>query len=150
MGFPPALLMTFITWWLIQVIFKPEAGLALEGADRLIRDNLSAMGKMSSAEWRALSVFLFVILFWATQNFTKLDTTVVCLLGACLLFLPKFGVLNWSDAHKGVSWQIVLVCGGGVSLGEMLMKTGAAKWLATSIFQILGLKGASTLMVLLW
>jgi len=148
-GFPPALLMTFITWWLIQVIFKPETGLALEGADRLIRDNLGAMGKMSSAEWRALSVFLFVILFWATQNFTRLDTTVVCLLGACLLFLPKVGVLNWSDAHKGVSWQIVLVCGGGVSLGEILMKTGAAKWLATSIFQILGLKGASTLMVLI-
>ena len=29
------------------------------------------------------------------------------------------------------------------------MKTGAAKWLATSILQILGLKGASTLVVLI-
>jgi anion transporter len=148
-GFPPALIMTFVTWWLIQVMFKPEAIHDVSGADRLIRNNLEAMGKMTSPEWRTLSVFLLVVLLWATQNFTNLDTTVVCLGGACLLFLPKFGVLEWNDAHKGVSWQIVLVCGGGVSLGDLLMKTGAAKWLATSIFHLLGLQKASTLVILI-
>jgi anion transporter len=148
-GFPPAFLMTLITWWIIQLVFKPEAELSLEGAEQLILGNLEKMGKWTSAELRTLSVFILVILFWATQNFTKLDTTVVCLAGACLLFLPRFGVLNWNDAHKGVSWQIILVCGGGVSLGDMLMKTGAAKWLAVAIFHLLGLQGSSTLVVLI-
>ena len=31
------------------------------------------------------------------------DTTVVCLLGVSMLFLPNFGVLSWDDANKGVS-----------------------------------------------
>ena len=62
---------------------------------------LAAMGRMSSAEWRALAVFVLVTCLWATQGLTGLDTTVVCLMGACLLFLPRFGVIDWSDA-KGV------------------------------------------------
>ena len=56
--------------------------------------------------------------------------------------------MTWSDANKGVSWQVLLVAGGGISLGEILMKTGAADWLANSIFHALGLQGASTLIVI--
>ena len=80
---------------------------------------------------------------------TNLDTTVVCLLGDCLLFVPKFGVIDWKDANDGVSWQVVMIAGGGISLGEILMKTGAAKWLAVSVFKLLGLQGASTLVILI-
>ena len=148
-GFPPALVMTLFTWWVIQRIFPPEFSAGLDKADQQIRDNLAKMGKTTSAEWRALSVFIGVTLLWATQGFTKLDTTVVCLLGACLLFLPRFGVLDWNDANKGVSWQVLLVAGGGVSLGDILMKTGAAGWLANTIFHSLGLAGSSALVVII-
>jgi anion transporter len=148
-GFPPALIMTFLTWWFIQKVYKPEAELTPGGADRMIRERLQAMGKTTPAEWRMLSVFLLITVLWTTQSWTKLDATVVCLLGDCLLFLPKFGVLTWSEANREVSWQVILIAGGGVSLGEMLMRTGAAKWLAGSIFKLLGLQGASVLLILL-
>jgi len=147
-GFPPALIMTFVTWGMLQWVFRPEPTVATSGAEAVIGKSLQSMGSMSSAEWRALAVFILVVALWATQEWTKLDTTVVCLVGACLLFLPRFGVIDWSDANKGVSWQIVLIAGGGISLGELLMKTGAAKWMATSIFNLLGLGGASTLVLL--
>jgi anion transporter len=147
-GFPPALLMTFFTWWFVQRVYRPEKNTAPGGLDRVIKERLAAMGKTTSAEWRALAIFLFITFLWATANITKLDTTVVCLLGDVLLFVPKFGVISWSDANKGVSWQVLLIAGGGISLGEMLMKTGAAKWLATSILRALGLQGASALVVL--
>jgi anion transporter len=148
-GFPPALIMTFFTWWFIQKVYKPEAEITPGGADRMIREKLAGMGKTTSAEWRTLSIFLLITCLWATQNFTKFDATVVCLLGDCLLFLPKFGVLTWDDANKNVSWQVLLIAGGGISLGEILMKTGAAKWLASTIFQMLGLRGASVLLTLI-
>ena len=147
-GFPPALLMTLFTWWFIQRVFRPEFAAGLDKVDETIAENLSRMGRTTSAEWRALAVFVMVTLLWATQGFTKLDTTVICLLGACLLFLPRFGVIDWNDANKGVSWQVLLVAGGGVSLGDILMKTGAANWLANSIFDALGLAGASALIVI--
>jgi solute carrier family 13 (sodium-dependent dicarboxylate transporter), member 2/3/5 len=147
-GFPPALIMTFFTWWVIQLVFKPEVGSLLGQVDDSIRNNLAKMGRTSPAEWRTLLVFAAITLLWATQTFTKFDTTVVCLLGVSMLFLPRFGVLSWDDANKGVSWQVLLVAGGGISLGEILMKTGAANWLAVSIFHGLGLHGASTLVVI--
>ena len=56
--------------------------------------------------------------------------------------------MTWGEANKGVSWQVLLVAGGGISLGEILMKTGAADWLANSVFHALGLHGASTLIVI--
>ena len=40
------------------------------------------------------------------------------------------------------------IAGGGVSLGDILLKTGAANWLANSIFHALGLAGASVLIVI--
>ncbi len=148
-GFPTALIMTLFTWWFVVKVYKPEAAGNPAEVDRVIRERLQKMGKTTSAEWRALSIFLLITFLWATQNFTKLDTTVVCLLGDVLLFVPKFGVISWEDANKGVSWQVLLIAGGGISLGEILMKTGAAKWLATTIFNMLGLGGASTLLVLI-
>ena len=148
-GFPPALVMTFFTWWFIQIVFKPEFAAGNEAVDARVRENLASMGKTSSAEWRALTVFILVTVAWATQGLTGLDTTVVCLAGACLLFLPHFGVMDWADANRGVSWQVLLVAGGGVSLGDILLKTGAANWLANSIFHALGLAGSSALIVLI-
>ena len=147
-GFPPALIMTMFTWWFIQRVFPPEFKTGHEQADARILQNLAAMGKMSSAEWRALVVFVLVTCLWATQGLTGLDTTVVCLMGACLLFLPRFGVMDWNDANRGVSWQVLLIAGGGVSLGDILLKTGAAAWLANSIFHTLGLAGTSALVVI--
>lgn len=91
---------------------------------------------MSNNEWRTLAIFFLVVLLWTTGTWTKLDATTACLIGASLLFFPKFGVLNWSDANKGISWQVVFICGGGVSLGHILMETGAATWVANSIFTL--------------
>jgi solute carrier family 13 (sodium-dependent dicarboxylate transporter), member 2/3/5 len=146
-GFPPALIMTFATWAFIQWVYPPETGTRSGEAAAIIHDNLAAMGVITSAEWRALLVFVIVTALWATQGITRLDTTVICLAGACVLFLPKFGVIDWNDANKGVSWQVVLVAGGGISLGDILMQTGAAAWLANTVFHALGLHGASTLLI---
>ncbi|HWR29749.1 MAG TPA: DASS family sodium-coupled anion symporter [Negativicutes bacterium] len=146
-GFPPALLMTLITWAYIQWVFKPEHK-EIPGGIEFIRTKLNSMGTMRSEEWRALSVFIFVVLLWTTGKWTKIDPTTACLAAAGLFFLPKFGVLDWNDANKGISWQIIYVAGGGISLGDILMKTGAAKWLAVTIFKALGLAGSSVLVIL--
>ena len=146
-GFPPALLMTLITWAYIQWVFKPEHP-EIPGGIEFIRSKLNSMGEMRSEEMRALAVFIFVVLLWTTGKWTKIDPTTACLAASGLFFLPKFGVLDWNDANKGISWQIIFVAGGGISLGDILMKTGAAKWLAVTVFNALGLAGASVLVIL--
>ena len=146
-GFPPALLMTFFTWWYIYRTYTPEHA-EIPGGKEYIKEKLQQSGSMSSEEKRTLVVFLGVIALWVSGEWTKIDVLVSCLIGVVALFLPKVGVLKWADAQKGVSWQIVLVAGGGIAMGDILMKTGAAKWLATTIFTSLGLHSLSVLALL--
>jgi solute carrier family 13 (sodium-dependent dicarboxylate transporter), member 2/3/5 len=148
MGFPPAVVMTIITWWLCRVMFKPEVA-HIPGGRAHVSESLAKLGHLSGNEVRALIVFLLVIALWLTGDWTKIDVTVAALAASCLLFVPKLGFMTWDDANKGVSWQVVFVAGGGISLGALMMKTGAAKWLAISILDATGVAGMTTLVVLI-
>jgi anion transporter len=147
-GFPPALVMTFLTWWMCRVMFKPEVA-EIPGGKSYVSDSLARLGRLSRDECRALVVFAIVVALWVSGEWTKIDVTIAALAACCLLFLPGVGFLTWDDANKGVSWQIVFVAGGGISLGALMMKTGAAKWLAITILNATGVAGMSTLIVLI-
>lgn len=147
-GFPPALAMTVLSWWLCRKMFKPEVE-QIPGGVSHVRDALAGMGRLSANEWRALFIFLLATGLWISGEWTGIDVTIAALLCSCLLFMPGIGFLTWDDANKGVSWQIVFVAGGGISLGAMMMKTGAAKWLAMTILNTFGAAGLSTLLVLI-
>lgn len=147
-GFPPALLMTVITWWYIQLMYKPEQK-EIPGGAAHVAQSLAKMGPMSADEKRALAIFTLVVVLWVTGKWTGIDTTIACLLGAVLMFLPGIGVITWGEAQKGVSWQIMLITGGGMSMGAVLMNTGAAKWVANSLFHMFGLGGLSILGLLI-
>jgi di/tricarboxylate transporter len=99
-------------------------------------------------EKRSMFIFLIVVVLWVAGGWIKVDPTIAFLLGVCLLFLPKLGFLTWEDANKQISWSVLMVTGGGISLGDMLVGTGAAKWLAVTIFHGLGLSSLSLVMTL--
>ncbi len=52
-GFPPALVMTFVTWGMIQWVFKPEPSLASGGAGAMIRESLRAIDRARDGADRA-------------------------------------------------------------------------------------------------
>lgn len=147
-GFPPALLMTFFTWWFILRVFPPEIK-ELPNGDEFVKQKLAEMGPLSSIEKRAMVVFALVVILWATGGWTKIDPTIAALAGILLFFIPKFGFMTWSDVNKNMSWQLIFVAGGGIGLGNILMKTGAAKWFADTTFSMLGLAGTSILFMLI-
>lgn len=148
MGFPPALIMTFITWGLIQIVFKPEFK-EIPGGITHINTQLQEMGNMSYAEKYTLAVFILVVGLWMTGSITKIDSTTACLAGSLLLFLPKIGTISWKTAQKHVSWNVLVIVGGGLSLGELLFKTGASRWLAQLAFDSFGLHALPLVTILL-
>ncbi|MDR3591138.1 MAG: DASS family sodium-coupled anion symporter [Negativicutes bacterium] len=142
-GFPPALLMTLFTWWYVSAVaYKPEIE-SIPGGDAFVNSKLAELGPVSGDEKRAMVIFTFVVTLWVTGEWTKIDPTIACLAGVVLLFIPKLGFLTWTDANKGISWQVLMMTGGGLSLGDALIRTGAAKWLALTIFHGLGLSELS-------
>lgn len=148
-GFPPALFMTLFTWWYVSnVAFKPEVA-RIPGGDQFVKAKLAELGPLSSDEKKALIVFIVVVALWVTGEWTKIDATIACLMGVSLLYAPGLGFMSWSDANKSISWQVLMVTGGGLSLGDALIHTGAAKWLAVTIFHALGLGSMSLVMMLI-
>lgn len=145
-GFPPALIMTFFTWWFIGKVFPSEMN-EIPGGQEFINGKLREMGKLSVDEWKTCFVFLLVVFLWMTSGYTKINTTIVALIGVCLLFILQ--VITWADAAKTPAFQFLLTVGGGFVVGDLLLSTGAAKWAATSLFSALNLTGASTLVILI-
>lgn len=147
-GFPPALIMTVITWGIIQLMFKPESR-EIPGGMNYITDRLNSMGKMEYKEKYTLGVFAIVVALWMTGDITKIDSTTACMAGSLLLFLPKFGVISWKTAQTHISWNVLVIVGGGLSLGNLLFRTGASKWLAQLAFDSFGLHALPIVVILL-
>lgn len=145
-GFPPAIIMTFFTWWYLGKVCKSEIS-EIPGGIEYIRENLAAMGKMKSIEYKTITIFVIVGLLWATGNMTNIDTTVSCLVGAGLFYV--FNIVTWQDFNKTSAFQILLIMGGGFAAAEFIFSTGAAKWMAISIFTKLGLVGKPITTVLI-
>jgi len=55
-------------------------------------------------------------------------SAAVASIAVALLILT--GCLNWKTLEKGVHWGVLLLLGGGLSLGRGLTESGAADWLA--------------------
>lgn len=137
-GFPPALLMTVVSWLLIQALFRPEHKY-MEGGKEFIRQALDEMGPVSRDEKISLAVFAFTVLLWVFGEKLGLDSTAACLLGACILCLPRIGVLQWETCKNSISLSVVFICSGGISLGAAMSSTGAAGWIAENAFAALRL-----------
>ncbi len=149
-GFPPAFLMTILSWWLIQILFP--CTLDVQHGKEYFQQKKDAMGKIGISEKKVLVLFVLTIILWIFGEHFALDSTSVCILSACLLCFPGIGSIRWKDFQNSISMNVVFVCSGGISLGAAMSATGAAGWLAESIFSLLHLgqySAAATISILL-
>lgn len=147
LGFFPALLLTLGSWALIQACYPPESPL-VPGGKQYLRTELEKMGPMDRRQKKVLLVFLLAIFFWMTGDFFQIDAATTCLASALLLLLPGVDGLSWKEAASHINYDILLVAGGGISLGNLLMENGTAAWLANRAFACFSLQEASPLLFL--
>jgi sodium-dependent dicarboxylate transporter 2/3/5 len=156
-GLPMALLLMLglyfvMTKWLFRTQMKDETG-----AREVIQQELMALGPMKTPEKRVLAVFGFTAFLWIFRELInkltglKLDDNLIAIAGAVLLFVLPSGdrsgkgktLLYWEDTGK-LSWGILLLFGGGITLANQLEKAGLigrlGEWMAS---------GAGTNMLLL-
>lgn len=140
-GLPTSMLLLFISWYVLQRVFKVR----LERLDIApIADELKAMGRLTPGEKKTLGIFVPTVVLWiAGANIGELfgfpasfmSATIVALSAAVMLFLTR--TLDWQDA-RSISWDIFLVIGAGLALGEGLQVSGAAEWMAEQLVTITG------------
>ncbi len=122
----PGLLSLLVMPYVIYKLARPEITETPE-ATVMAREQLARMGPIRRDEWVVIGVFLLALALWATSTLTKLDATVVALLGVGLMLAA--GAITWDDVlgERGC-WDCLIWFGGLVGMAAMLGKLGLIKW----------------------
>jgi sodium-dependent dicarboxylate transporter 2/3/5 len=147
MCLPLSILLLFSLYFVMVKWLYPNKMPADDSTSIFIRQQLDSMGRMSRAEKRVMTIFFMTAGLWIfrslinnVQSFIKLDDTVIAIAGAIAMFIVPSGMqdedqkdhplLLWSDT-KHLSWGILLLFGGGISLADSLEKAGLIQLLGT-------------------
>ena len=131
-GYPIGLVCCVIFALCVCLVFKPEeiTDAAILGAKEMIFGS----GKMQPREWKALIIVAAMFVLWVASTWVPLfDTTLVALLGMCLLFMPGIEVITWKQYVENSSWDALFLIGGVGAIAAAASATGAASWLINTV-----------------
>lgn len=84
-----------------------------------------------------LILVVALVTLWATEPLHGINNTIVAIMGALLATAPKFGVLSFMEAVKKVEWGLLIFLAATMEIGESLIESGGAKWLADHLFEVM-------------
>ena len=140
-AFPMNILLIFIGWFVgVKLIFpmkKEECIPQIPGGMERLCKELDQMGKMSSNEWKAVAIFLCVLILWATDKQHGINQTAVAFMGAVVALLPGIGIVKWNDVD--IPWHLLLFSAGAYTLGAGFDATGLPGTMINGLFSSLGI-----------
>lgn len=127
-GMPMVIILTPIAWWILMKFYPPEVKSI--GSMDTIHESREAIKTITPNEWKVILLLCVMIVLWILGSWIKaLDTTLIAVAGAVVMFLPGMKLFSWKDSERATSWDILLLIGGVTSLGVASAKTGLAGWL---------------------
>ena len=149
-GLPIVAVMTTITVLVLGRLFP--AGVArLDGVSAYVAAERARLGPWTTGQWSTALAFAATVMMWMVPGFllaalgpdhavcvwlkNRLPESVAAIIGAALLFILPGGngrrALAWKDAR--IDWDVVLLYGGGIALGELCFSQGLAGAAGTAI-----------------
>lgn len=132
-GVPSFLVIFPLTWLLLKRLHR--TGIPHVDAEPALKQ-LAEIGPLKGAEKELLATLAVAIVLWiAGPQIESLFGLPTSLLSAALVaiiavsYLAVREIIAWDDL-KGVSWGIFLIIGAGLALGEAVVRTGVADWVA--------------------
>ncbi len=153
-GFPISLVMLVVMFLIFHLVF-PLRKLRFPKLKEQFNESLAALGPLKSGELQIALIFLGVIALWIFPPLfsaifpedkifillnDRLSMSVVGMLGGLItFFLPVHDGeldkrnLHWSETGD-LEWGTLMLFGGGLTLGLLLEKSGAAKDISSYLF----------------
>ena len=136
---PWSLVMSVVLYFVMRWTIRPEVD-KLSGGRAVVQKELDDLGPMTGPEIRLTIVAVLLLVLWSTQDILHpLDAPTVTLLAIGALLIPRIGVFDWKSAERLINWGTLVVFAVGISLGMLLLDTGAAQWLSERTFTALGI-----------
>ena len=118
-GVPGVVVMLAIAWVVLLWFFKGDAQQLPTEAEPLEIP-------LSPALYLVLGTTLFTVAGWMTSALHGQTSGTVALIPVLVFF--SAGILNVKDL-RSLSWDVLLLMGGGLCLGTAISKSGLAEWL---------------------
>jgi len=155
MGVFYTVVMSVVMAIILPFLFKPEVS-DLSDAVSLLKQDLEKHGAMTKKQIGVALIMLMVVVLWIVdKSITKnilgfsLGLGGVAISGAVLYML--LGFTSWKDYEDKVSWGVIILYAGCISLGTVFKSTGASSWFADQIIGLvspLGLNSGVGLVIL--
>ena len=160
-GLPVTVIMLPVSYLLLTKVLFPCKINGIPGGKEWVRNELRKLGPMSRGEVIVLIVFMLAAALWifgplirgidigGAKPFKALSDTVIAMGAGLLLFIitvdPKRGIhaLDWSSAKDVISWDVLLLFGGGLTMAAAIQKTGAAALVGAQAASLAGFGEAS-------
>jgi len=146
----PLAVTTMLIMWIVgqKLLFripKAEQVPQLPGGLAIVEAQYRELGPLGRDEKKAIAIFSLVLALWMTDIFhmrwfgVEISAPFAALLGAVIVLLPRYGVLQWSEAE--IPWHLLIFSAGAYAGGLALDDTGAAAWGVKALFGSMNLKG---------
>ncbi len=130
---PVSLALIPCSWFILTRVFpEHDSGNANE---RLVylKHQLQEFGPLRAEEKRLIAILVLTVILWMTDFLHGWPTFVPAVLAVILMALPGIGIISWNKLLE-INWGNVLMVGTNLSLGMVIISTGAAGYLATILF----------------
>ncbi len=141
LGMPTAIILLAISWIVLTRIAFKVGRTELAGVSRLLISESEALGDFSTAEKRVASIFFLTAAAWTLRplfadylpDSVRLTDAGIAMIAALALFIAPEDrryhgrLLDWAST-RDLPWNVMVLIGGGLSLGTMVQDSGLAGW----------------------
>lgn len=145
-GVPVSVTMLVFAWFMLTRVSFPLPRQPIAGVADLIERERRQVGKMKPSEMRVAAIFGLTALAWIFRPWLEgilppwvnISDAGIALTGALAMFLmPAEGLrlrflLDWEDTRT-LPWGVLVLVGGGLSLGVAIESSGLAGYIASSL-----------------
>ena len=145
LGIPVAICMLTLAWIILTKVVYPVNFVSSNETKNTLTKMLTDMGPMSKDEFRVGIVFFIAAGLWMFRSLIDnyviglTDAGIAILVAISLFIIPSSGrngeLLSWKQSSK-LPWGLLLLFGGGLSLGVQINDSGLGLWIGQSLVSL--------------
>jgi len=134
-GLPFTIVMTVLSFFVLKQMLWPKD--SIKDINMQTSQDLPSKKPMSGKEKKTLIIMICLIAGWMTESLHGYDIAFITMVGAILVMTPNYGIIDWKQGMKSVSWNLIMFVAAATALGKVLVDTGVVQWMEGNMLGLL-------------